>query len=78
MINPEQIGSRIGALIKGRGGGVYLYAAEHYLDKSTVYYWIRGERLPTLSNLVDLADAFGVSIDWILRGGPADGDKTTE
>ena len=39
----------------------------HYSDK-TVSKWERGESTPDISVLVELADLFGVSLDYIARG----------
>ena len=39
----------------------------HYSDK-TVSKWERGESTPDISVLVEIADLFGVSLDYIARG----------
>lgn len=45
----------------------------HYSDK-TVSKWERGESTPDISVLVEIADLFGVSLDYIARGENIDED----
>ena len=39
---------------------------EMEISKSSFYEWKRGKSLPTLENLVKLADFFGCSVDFLL------------
>lgn len=37
-----------------------------FTNPNAIYKWMRGDSLPTIDNLVILADMFGVTIDEIL------------
>ena len=37
-----------------------------FSNPNAIYKWMRGDSLPTIDNLVILADIFGVTIDTIL------------
>ncbi len=41
-------------------------AKETNIGKSTIYEYLSGEKMPTLCNLIKLADYFGCSIDYLL------------
>ncbi len=46
-----------------------LAAKIHYSDKS-VSKWERGEGMPDVTVLMELADIFGITVDWILTDHP--------
>lgn len=38
-----------------------------FTSRNAIYKWLKGESLPTLDNMVILADMLGVSVDDILK-----------
>ena len=61
-------GANIAALLRNAG----LTAADvadrmGFSSRNAVYKWLKGEALPTLDNMVILADMLGVSVDDILK-----------
>ena len=61
-------GANIATLIRNAG----LTAADvadtlGFTSRNAIYKWLKGESLPTLDNMVILADMLGVSMDDILK-----------
>jgi len=59
-------GERIKDLIFDNKISVETLANELSTDKSSVYKWLRNEEIPTLENLIKIADYFNSSIDFLL------------
>lgn len=58
---------RFTELLKANNCSSYNEAfGEMQISKSSFYEWKRGKSLPTLENLVKLADFFGCSVDFLL------------
>lgn len=66
-IDMEETGKRINVLRSERG--LVVADIQHHFNFYTpqaVYKWINGQSIPTVDNLVILADMFGCKIDDIL------------
>lgn len=70
MIHPqlELLARRIRALVAASGFSQVEIARSIGVDKSTVSKWIKGERTPTMQNLVDLAELLGVEMKELWDG----------
>lgn len=70
MIHPqlELLARRIRALVAASGFSQVEVARSIGVDKSTVSKWIKGERTPTMQNLVDLAELLGVEMKELWDG----------
>ena len=66
MINAVETGRNIAALRKDRGLTVRQVQEALCINRQTVFKWQRGDTLPTLDNLVILADLFNVTLDEIV------------
>ena len=67
MINMAKTGLNIATLRKERGLTVkQVQDALGFRNKNAIFKWQRGETLPTLDNLVILANLFNVTLDEIV------------
>ena len=66
MINLSKFGETLSELLQERGISVKKLAEETGIRKSNIYYYMRGERLPSVQSVVALADFFGCSVDFLL------------
>ena len=67
VIDAKRTGERIGALRDAAGLDNAASAdAMGFTTRNAVYKWLRGDALPTLDNMLILADLFGVKIDDII------------
>lgn len=67
MINMTETGLNIANLRKERGLTVkQVQDALGFRNKNAIFKWQRGETLPTLDNLVILANLFNVTLDEIV------------
>ena len=66
MINAAATGRNIANLRKDRGLTVRQVQEALCINRQTVFKWQRGDTLPTLDNLVILADLFNVKLDDIV------------
>ena len=57
---------RLREAIRKSGLTVKEIAERIFVDKTTVYYYQQGHRMPGALNLRMLADVLGVSADWLL------------
>lgn len=57
---------RLRQAIEKSGLSVKQVAASIYVDRTTVYYYQQGVRLPGAMSLRLLADVLHVSVDWLL------------
>ena len=63
----EQIfAERLREAMTDRGVGVYKLAEEAGVCFTTVYCWLRGERVPSGSLIPQLCRVLDVSADWLL------------
>lgn len=70
---------RLRALIKEKYGGVQgRFAAAGGLHATRVSGWLAGKVLPKLDTINVVADATGVSVDWLLTGRGHDGEPCAE
>ena len=67
MIDLPATGVNIGALMK-RNGVTAADVAERmgFSSRNAVYKWMKGESLPTLDNILILADLLDVTVEEIL------------
>lgn len=65
----ESIGERIVKLRRERGWTQAGLAGRLYVSDKAVSKWEQERGVPSLGCLEALADVFGVSIDYIVRGG---------
>jgi len=67
QIDPVATGKRIKSLCKERGLTVReLQARMGIVSRSSIFKWMRGASIPTVDNLVLLADILGVTVDKII------------
>ena len=66
QVNMKATGERIQQLRKWRGLAAGQVADALGISRSAYYRWVWGDSLPTVDNLVMLADIFGVMIDDII------------
>ncbi len=66
------LGSRIAALRREAGMSQADLAVRLKVSPSAVGMYEQGRREPSVDALRDLADIFGVSVDYLVRGAPAD------
>ena len=67
VIDAKRTGARIGALRDAAGlDNAAIADAMGFTTRNAVYKWLRGDALPTLDNMLILADMFGVKIDDII------------
>ena len=66
----QQLGIRIRALRSERQWSQKTLAEKLRINKSVISYYELGERFPTYDVLLDLAEVFHVSTDYLLKGGP--------
>ena len=57
---------RLAFLKKHFGCTAYQIYHNSKISKSGYYEWLRGEHVPSLDNIVNLADAFGCRVDFVL------------
>lgn len=66
-IDMTATGNRIRTLRDERGiTNTVIQSALGFNTPQAIFKWLRGDSLPTVDNLVILADLFGVTIDSIL------------
>lgn len=70
MVEPRlmALAAKIDALIKASSYSQKEIAIHLGLDKSAITKWIKGERTPTMKNLIELADLLGVDMREIWEG----------
>ena len=67
VIDAKRTGARIGALRDAAGlDNAAIADAMGFTTRNAVYKRLRGDALPTLDNMLLLADLFGVKIDDII------------
>ena len=66
------LGNRIQKLRRGRGLSQETLAERLGVTRQAVSKWETGESLPDVVRLAQLADLFGVSTDYLIRGVPAE------
>ena len=67
VIDAKRTGERIGALRDAAGlDNTAIADAMGFSTRNAVYKWLKGDALPTLDNMLILADLFGVKIDDII------------
>lgn len=62
------MGERIKRKRKEKGWGQLVLADKIGVSTNIVSFWERDLASPSLINLMCLADVFGVTIDWLVRG----------
>lgn len=73
----DNFAARLGYLVRKRGGAASLARAADVSDR-VVGKWKAGESEPTVSRLVALARAAGVSVEWLATGRGAVDDQIYE
>lgn len=66
----DMLGERIALLRRGLGWNQAELARRLHISTSAVGMYEQGRREPSLKSLVELADALGVSADYLLTGKP--------
>ena len=64
----QEIGFRIRALRKDRKWSQRLLADKLHINKSVISYYELGERFPSYDVLLNIADIFHVTTDYLLKG----------
>lgn len=64
------LGDRIALLRRGRGWSQMELAKRLHISASAIGMYEQGRREPSLEGLVELAEVFGVSADYLLTGKP--------
>ena len=64
----QEIGLRIRALRKDRKWSQRLLADKLHINKSVISYYELGERFPSYDVLLNIADIFHVTTDYLLKG----------
>lgn len=62
----ETLGDRLRLALKRRGMTSSDLAREIHTDDANVSKYVTDEKIPGLENLIRMADALDVSIDWLL------------
>ncbi len=57
---------RINELLKANGITAYRLAQDTNTGERLIGYWKKGEKSPSMENLIKLADYFNVSIDYLV------------
>lgn len=65
----QQLGLRIRALRTERQWSQKVLAEKLHINKSVISYYELGERYPTYDVLMDIANLFHVTTDYLLKGG---------
>ncbi len=66
-VDMVQTGSRIKAMIKQKNMKIVdIQSAFGFNTPQAIYKWMRGDAMPTIDNIVVLADIFGVAIGDII------------
>ena len=68
-INTVETGRNIRQLRRNRGLSIQDVQSALLVNRQTVFKWQRGDTLPTLDNLVILAELFNVKLDDIVVTG---------
>lgn len=56
------------SLLKNRNMTQSKFAWDNYFDPKTVNYWCKDKRRPSIDSLMYIADALGVSLDYLVYG----------
>lgn len=62
---PESFGKNLRKARKAKGLTVAGLAEKAKVTIHSIYYWERDDKLPCLYNAICVADALGVSLDWL-------------
>lgn len=66
VLDEKQTGKNIKQLMKARNITVINLSATLSISAQAIYRWIEGRKMPTIDNLVILADVLDVSVDEII------------
>ena len=67
VIDAKRTGEKIGLLRDAAGlDNAAIADAMGFTTRNAVYKWLKGDALPTLDNMLILANLFGVKIDDII------------
>ena len=67
IIDAKRTGEKIGVLRDAAGlDNAAISDAMGFTTRNAVYKWLKGDALPTLDNMLILANLFGVKIDDII------------
>ena len=67
VIDPAATGANIKAIAKARGMKIAdIQDAFGFNTPQAIFKWFRGDAMPTIDNMVIMADMFGVKIDDII------------
>lgn len=67
VIDPAATGANIKAIAKARGMKIAdIQDAFGFNTPQAIFKWFRGDAMPTIDNMVIMADVFGVKIDDII------------
>jgi transcriptional regulator with XRE-family HTH domain len=74
-INIDEVGARIDALMSENRIETKTLAGYLNISYQSVYKWRNGMSVPEPQHLVYISNLFGVSVDYLLKGGNADCEK---
>ena len=66
MIDMIETGKHLKEACVKSGYNCKQIAEKMYITESSLYHWFKGERMPTLDNIVMLADITGVGIESLI------------
>ena len=66
VIDFKRTGAKIKSLMEEKELSVKNIADTVKVSEATVYYWIKGEKKPSLAHIVNLSSIFDVSIEDLL------------
>ncbi len=64
----EEFGKRVAALRQEKGFSQIRLAEEINVSRNHMSYIERGQRVPSLDLMIEMADYFGVSLDYLVLG----------
>jgi len=68
VINAGELGRKIRPILREKGISQTELSKGTMINMTSISRWFSGDHLPTLPNLVLLADSVGVSVDTLLDG----------
>jgi transcriptional regulator with XRE-family HTH domain len=77
-LDTDEIGARIDALMSENHIETKALAGYLNISYQSVYKWRNGMSVPEAQHLVYISNLFGVSVDYLLKGGDADSEKKKE
>lgn len=68
MIDTDGVKDRIRQLCVEKGLNTKIMAYRLNCTERAARAWLYGERVPGIETMINIADTFNVSLDWLYRG----------